>query len=243
MAWGDRRRGRRARRPAGHPSGGDPGGLCRSERARSRAAVPRAQHRLHPQGLRHRRRFRTRLSGHGGPRDARPREQRDTIRNIRLWDYRPLLRTFSQIQQIRLYYQFYDVDVGPLPAGRRLPPDHAGGARADAGASRARRDLGQPPSAVHPRLRRRDEPRGAGGGGGHADARRQGPAAGGDPRRAGRQSGDLLRRAHAGLRHRAERHPRARLSRRATTTSTRATAARAGCRSARSGRGCCSPST
>ena len=35
----------------------------------------------------------------------------DTIRNIRLWDYRPLLRTFRQIQQIRLYYQFYDVDV------------------------------------------------------------------------------------------------------------------------------------
>ncbi len=35
----------------------------------------------------------------------------DTVRNIRLWDYRPLLRTFGQIQQIRLYYQFYDVDV------------------------------------------------------------------------------------------------------------------------------------
>jgi uncharacterized membrane protein (UPF0182 family) len=38
-------------------------------------------------------------------------DNRDTIRNIRLWDYRPLLRTFRQIQQIRLYYQFYDVDV------------------------------------------------------------------------------------------------------------------------------------
>jgi uncharacterized membrane protein (UPF0182 family) len=38
-------------------------------------------------------------------------ESRDTIRNIRLWDYRPLLRTLRQIQQIRLYYQFYDVDV------------------------------------------------------------------------------------------------------------------------------------
>ena len=30
---GHRRRGRRAPRPAGHPPGGDPGGLCRSERA------------------------------------------------------------------------------------------------------------------------------------------------------------------------------------------------------------------
>ena len=39
------------------------------------------------------------------------RDAEDTIRNIRLWDYRPLLRTFRQIQQIRLYYQFYDVDI------------------------------------------------------------------------------------------------------------------------------------
>ena len=38
-------------------------------------------------------------------------DNQDTIRNIRLWDYRPLLRTFRQIQQIRLYYEFYDVDV------------------------------------------------------------------------------------------------------------------------------------
>ncbi|HSR54966.1 MAG TPA: UPF0182 family protein, partial [Alphaproteobacteria bacterium] len=36
---------------------------------------------------------------------------RETIRNIRLWDYRPLLTTFRQIQEIRLYYRFYDVDV------------------------------------------------------------------------------------------------------------------------------------
>jgi uncharacterized membrane protein (UPF0182 family) len=33
----------------------------------------------------------------------------DTIQNIRLWDARPLLQTFSQTQAIRLYYQFYDV--------------------------------------------------------------------------------------------------------------------------------------
>jgi hypothetical protein len=34
-----------------------------------------------------------------------------TIENIRLWDYRPLLDTFSQIQEIRRYYEFRDVDV------------------------------------------------------------------------------------------------------------------------------------
>ncbi len=34
-----------------------------------------------------------------------------TIRNIRLWDYRPLARTYSQLQAIRLYYTFNDVDI------------------------------------------------------------------------------------------------------------------------------------
>ncbi|MSP13307.1 MAG: UPF0182 family protein [Chloroflexi bacterium] len=34
-----------------------------------------------------------------------------TLRNVRLWDYRPLLDTYSQIQEIRLYYDFTDVDI------------------------------------------------------------------------------------------------------------------------------------
>lgn len=34
-----------------------------------------------------------------------------TVDNIRLWDYRPLLSTYRQIQEIRLYYRFQDVDV------------------------------------------------------------------------------------------------------------------------------------
>lgn len=34
-----------------------------------------------------------------------------TIDNIRLWDYRPLLSTYQQLQEIRLYYKFKDVDV------------------------------------------------------------------------------------------------------------------------------------
>ena len=33
-----------------------------------------------------------------------------TIENIRLWDHRPLLQTFAQIQEIRTYYKFTDVD-------------------------------------------------------------------------------------------------------------------------------------
>lgn len=34
-----------------------------------------------------------------------------TIENIRLWDPRLLIQTYRQLQEIRLYYQFYDVDV------------------------------------------------------------------------------------------------------------------------------------
>lgn len=33
-----------------------------------------------------------------------------TIKNIRLWDHRPLLATYQQLQQIRTYYTFVDVD-------------------------------------------------------------------------------------------------------------------------------------
>jgi uncharacterized membrane protein (UPF0182 family) len=33
-----------------------------------------------------------------------------TVKNIRLWDQAPLLTTFSQLQEIRTYYKFLDVD-------------------------------------------------------------------------------------------------------------------------------------
>ncbi len=33
------------------------------------------------------------------------------IDHIRLWDYRPIAATFKQLQEIRLYYEFHDVDV------------------------------------------------------------------------------------------------------------------------------------
>ena len=34
-----------------------------------------------------------------------------TIKNIRLWDPRPLIATYQQLQNIRLYYNFLDVDI------------------------------------------------------------------------------------------------------------------------------------
>lgn len=35
----------------------------------------------------------------------------EVLQNVRLWDYRPLKRTYSQLQEIRLYYSFSAVDV------------------------------------------------------------------------------------------------------------------------------------
>jgi len=39
------------------------------------------------------------------------KKERATIQNIRIWDERPLLQTYRQIQAIRLYYDFNNVDV------------------------------------------------------------------------------------------------------------------------------------
>ncbi len=39
------------------------------------------------------------------------RENQATIHNIRLWDTRPLIETYRQLQEIRLYYNFKNVDI------------------------------------------------------------------------------------------------------------------------------------
>jgi uncharacterized membrane protein (UPF0182 family) len=44
-------------------------------------------------------------------------EVEPVIRNVRLWDWRPLLDTYSQLQEIRLYYEFEDVDVDRYDLG------------------------------------------------------------------------------------------------------------------------------
>jgi len=62
------------------------------------------------------------------------RANQDTISNIRLWDWEPLQQTYSQLQEIRLYYQFKDIDVDRyivdgryrqvMIAARELNQDH-----------------------------------------------------------------------------------------------------------------------
>lgn len=38
-------------------------------------------------------------------------KNKETIGNIRLWDWRPLIQTYNQLQLFRTYYQFWDVDI------------------------------------------------------------------------------------------------------------------------------------
>lgn len=56
------------------------------------------------------------IEGRDIPVETAPSEQditqnSATVNNIRLWDYRPLKDTYNQIQSIRLYYDFNDIDV------------------------------------------------------------------------------------------------------------------------------------
>ncbi len=44
----------------------------------------------------------------------------DVLANVRLWDYRPLLRTYGQLQEFRLYYSFSSVDVDRYQLDGRL---------------------------------------------------------------------------------------------------------------------------
>ncbi|MDO4988110.1 MAG: UPF0182 family protein [Synergistes sp.] len=42
-------------------------------------------------------------------------DDNETVQNIRLWDYSPLLRTYRQLQAIRTYYNFEDVFIDRYP--------------------------------------------------------------------------------------------------------------------------------
>ena len=44
-------------------------------------------------------------------------DNRATIDNIRLWDHQPLMDTYAQLQEIRTYYKFHDVDIDRYEIG------------------------------------------------------------------------------------------------------------------------------
>ncbi len=47
------------------------------------------------------------------------RAHRTVLENVRLWDYRPLLRTYAQLQSLRLYYTFTSVGIDRYRIGGR----------------------------------------------------------------------------------------------------------------------------
>ena len=49
------------------------------------------------------------------PEAADPANNQSTLRNIRLWDWRALQDTLRQIQEIRTYYDFPDIDIDRYP--------------------------------------------------------------------------------------------------------------------------------
>ena len=83
----------------------------------------------------------------------------DTFTNARLWDYRPLQTTLDQLQTVRQYYDFKDVDTDRYQVDGDAPPGHALGPRAGDRPQPAGHELGQPAGHLHPRHRRRDGPR------------------------------------------------------------------------------------
>ncbi|HLI63547.1 MAG TPA: UPF0182 family protein [Terriglobales bacterium] len=54
------------------------------------------------------------------PAAADPANNQDTLENIRLWDWRALQDTLRQIQEIRTYYDFPDIDIDRYPVEGHL---------------------------------------------------------------------------------------------------------------------------
>jgi uncharacterized membrane protein (UPF0182 family) len=129
-----------------------------------------------------------------------------TIDNIRLWDWQPLIDTYAQLQEIRTYYKFHDVDVD------RYWLDGAYQRAEILAATAERADVGQPSRALHPRQRRGDEP-------GYPQEYRRAAAllsarhsSGRDRRPRNPQATHLLRGRNRQLRHRQREHAGVRLS-------------------------------
>ena len=92
--------------------GGRPAVRGRAQRAGPRDAVHRTQHRRDPGGVRARSRWRSASSPatRSSTRADIDAQRARRSSNVRLWDHRPLLDTFGQIQEIRTYYDFVSVD-------------------------------------------------------------------------------------------------------------------------------------
>ena len=83
-----------------------------AERAGARAAVHHEQHRIHAGGVRAEPHRPGSVPGRQpASTPSTPTNNRETLENIRLWDWRALQDTLRQIQEIRTYYDFPDIDI------------------------------------------------------------------------------------------------------------------------------------
>ena len=131
-----------------------------AERAGARAAVHRAQHR---DDARRRTRSTASRSIRSPPtpasRRSTPRTTRPTLQNIRLWDWRALQDTLRQIQEIRTYYDFPDIDIDRYRLDGTVRQMMLARARAERReAAGEQPQLDQRKADLHARLRRDDEP-------------------------------------------------------------------------------------
>ena len=86
-------------------------------------------------------------------------KEADTFASARLWDPRPLRTTLDQLQTVRKYYDFTDVDTDRYMINGVAAPGDALGPRAGPRAEPERHRLGQPadpstPTASAPRWSR-----------------------------------------------------------------------------------------
>ena len=90
---------------------------------------------------------------------ADPANNQATLQNIRLWDWHALQDTLRQIQEIRTYYDFPDIDIDRYTIDGTDAPGDAGRARAERRqAAREQPQLDQREADLHARLRHHHEP-------------------------------------------------------------------------------------
>ena len=165
-----------------------------------------------------------------------------TVENIRLWDSRPLLDTYAQLQEIRTYYRFLDVDIDRyhldgsyqqvMLSPRELYPSLLS-ANAQTWVNLHllfTHGAGSGDVPGHPEVRR-----------GLADLLPEGHPAGGDRRSADNRAAHLFRTKRRRLCDRQRRYARSSTIPREMTTPIRVTTARTASRSAGSPGGPCSP--
>ena len=96
------------------------GNLSSTKPICSRTALYRRQHKADSAGLRFRRSIAARVSCRHDVEAVEVAKNQATLQNIRLWDWRALQDTLRQIQEIRTYYDFPDIDIDRYELGGQL---------------------------------------------------------------------------------------------------------------------------